>query len=349
MSAAALLEWFRAHRRDLPWRGDPRDPYRVVVSEFMLQQTQVDRVVPRFVAFVERFGDFVALASASEDEVLEMWAGLGYYRRARLLHRLAKAVVERGGRLPKTASELERLPGIGPYTAAAVASLAFGESVPVLDGNVLRVGSRVLALADNPRSATGRRILEAWVEDLLAEAPAGEINEGLMELGATLCTPSSPDCVRCPLASGCSARAAGQTEDYPPPRARRATIELRWVAACAADDSGRWLLQRIDDGPILLGLWMPPLADVATNDDPIQVARGLLAGNDLGDAMVGRSVCHSITHRRIEVVPVLFAAKNAEPPRDGWLWTDARSPGVPTSSLLAKLVRVFDQTPEDFR
>jgi A/G-specific adenine glycosylase len=343
VSAAALLDWFRAHRRDLPWRVEPRDPYRVVVSEFMLQQTQVDRVAPRFVAFVERFGGFAALAAASEDEVLEMWAGLGYYRRARLLHRLAQAVVERGGVLPETASKLENLPGIGPYTAAAVASLAFGESVPVLDGNVLRVGSRVLASAVDPRSAAGRRSIEAWVKSLLAGAPAGEINEALMELGATVCSPASPSCGHCPLAPGCRARAEGRAEEYPPPRTRRATVELRWIAACVVDESGRWLLRRIDDGPILRGLWLPPLAEATADEDPIQTARGLLDGADLVDAIVGRSVRHSITHRNIEVVPALLASEGLEPPGDGWQWADARNPGVPTSSLLAKLVRAVDE------
>ena len=156
MSVEALLAWFEANARVLPWRGSPRDPYLVLVSEIMLQQTQVDRVIPRFVEFADRFPNFNRLAAASEEEVLTLWSGLGYYRRARMLHRLAREVLSRGGKLPSTAAELETLPGVGPYTAAAVASLAFGEGVPVLDGNVMRVGARVLAMTDDPRSAAGR-------------------------------------------------------------------------------------------------------------------------------------------------------------------------------------------------
>ena len=138
-----LLNWYRAHARALPWRQEPRNPYHVLVSEFMLQQTQVDRVASRFVSFIARFPTFEVLAGASEEEVLEEWSGLGYYRRARMLHRLAQEVVRRPTSLPQTAAELVMLPGIGPYTAAAVASLAFGEAEPVLDGNVMRVGARV--------------------------------------------------------------------------------------------------------------------------------------------------------------------------------------------------------------
>ncbi len=161
MTARALVEWYRANARALPWRSDSRDPFHVVVSEFMLQQTQVDRVVPRFESFVARFPNFASLAAADEDEVVEEWSGLGYYRRARMLHRLAVAVADGGGDLPNSAAGLERLPGIGPYTAAAVASLAWGEKVPVLDGNTMRVGARVLALDSDPRSAEGRRRLES--------------------------------------------------------------------------------------------------------------------------------------------------------------------------------------------
>ncbi len=338
VASEALLRWFRLQARDLPWRGAGRSPYRVLVSEFMLQQTQVDRVAPRFERFVRRFPTLGDLAAAAEDDVVEEWSGLGYYRRARLLHRLARAVADAGGELPASSAELEKLPGVGPYTAAAVASLASGEAVPVLDGNVMRVGARVLAMSGDPRAAAGRRRLEAWVRGLLAEAPAGEINEALMELGATLCTPLDPACGRCPLAPVCAARAEGRPLAYPPPRRRRGAVGLRWAAACAVAPDGRWLLCRIDEGPILRGLWLPPLAELEEGADPLLEARRVLAGVAADAAMLAPAVRHSITHRRIEVVPARFEVSEAVLRNDAWRWADPSSPGLPTSALLAKLV-----------
>lgn len=338
VTVEALLRWFRLQARDLPWRGGGRSPYRVLVSEFMLQQTQVDRVAPRFENFVRRFPTLGDLAAAAEDEVVEEWSGLGYYRRARLLHRLARAVADAGGELPVSASELEKLPGVGPYTAAAVASLASGEAAPVLDGNVMRVGARVLAMPGDPRATAGRRRLEAWVRGFFAEAPAAEVNEALMELGAMLCTPLDPACGRCPLAAACAARAEGRPEAYPPPRRRRGAVDLSWVAACAVAPDGRWLLRRIDEGPILRGLWLPPLAELEAGADPLLEARRVLPGVAADTAMLAAAVRHSITHRRIEVVPVRFEVSETVLRSDGWRWADPSSPGAPTSSLLAKLV-----------
>jgi A/G-specific adenine glycosylase len=339
VTVEALLGWFRLQARDLPWRGAGRSPYRVLVSEFMLQQTQVDRVAPRFESFVGRFPTLGDLAAAAEDDVVEEWSGLGYYRRARLLHRLARAVADAGGELPASASELEKLPGVGPYTAAAVASLASGEAAPVLDGNVMRVGARVLAMPGDPRTAAGRRRLEAWVGGFFAEAPAAEVNEALMELGATLCTPLDPACGRCPLAAACAARAEGRPQAYPPPRPRRGAVDVRWAAACAVAPDGRWLLRRIDEGPILRGLWLPPLAELEAGTDALFAARRVLPEVAADAAMLAPAVRHSITHRRIEVVPVRFEVEAAVLRSDGWRWADPSSPGAPTSSLLAKLVR----------
>ncbi len=337
MIADALLDWFRSNRRDLPWRGEPRNPYHVVVSEFMLQQTQVDRVVPRFESFVARFPDFAALAAAPPEEVVEEWSGLGYYRRAQRLHRLAGEVVERRG-IPGTAAELEGLPGIGPYTAAAVASLAFGERVPVLDGNLIRVGSRYLATADDPRTAAGARKLHRWILSLMDGRPPAAVNEALMELGATVCTSSNPSCAACPLACGCRARAIGRQLQFPPPRRRRTAVELRWVAALCRRDDGRLLLRRVDEGPILNGLWLPPISELAAGEDPIAAARPLVAGFADVPGRAANAVRHSITHRRIDVVPVLFECAGADGAVDGWRWVDPIDPGVPTSSLLQKLV-----------
>lgn len=338
VTTRALLEWYAANARRLPWRSEPRDPYEVIVSEFMLQQTQVERVVGYFGVFVSRFPDLEVLAAASEEEVLASWSGLGYYRRARMLHRLAKEVAAGSGELPRSAAELERLPGIGHYTAAAVASLAFGEVIPVLDGNVMRVGARVLAMDADPRAAEGHHRLLTWVLGLMEGAPPGEINEALMELGATVCTATDPGCAACPLATECRAKNEGRPEVYPPPRRRRASIALRWVAACCVDDDGQWLLRRIDEGPVLRGLWLPPLAELATDDDPCREAARLVPEMQLKSGEVVPAVRHTITHRRLSVIPVRFAAKSFAPPSNGWRWVDPRDPKVPTSSLLAKLV-----------
>ena len=310
----------------------------MLVSEFMLQQTQVERVVPRFESFVRRFPTFAMLGSASEEDVLEEWSGLGYYRRARMLHRLAQEVKERQGGLPQTAGELEKLPGIGPYTAAAVASLAFAEAEPVLDGNVMRVGSRVQALEADPRSAEGRRRLEGWIRSLMNGEPPGQINEALMELGATVCVPVGPRCDRCPLGSVCQAMRLGRPEDFPPPRRRRATESLRWVAACIVTEEGKWLVRRVDEGPILRGLWVPPFLEIEEGADPAEAVSPLLSFGTMSSPRLGNPVRHSITHRKIDVIPVRFRADCVEPPSDAWRWVDPKNPGVPTSSLLAKLV-----------
>jgi A/G-specific adenine glycosylase len=313
----------------------------VLVSEFMLQQTQVDRVAPRFESFVERFPTLEALAGASEEEVLEEWSGLGYYRRARMLHRLAQKVCRELPGLPETSAELVELPGIGPYTAAAVASLAFSERVPVLDGNVMRVGARVLALVRDPRSAEGRRRLERWVVGLMRDQSPGEVNEALMELGATVCFPIEPACSRCPLALGCEARERGRQEDFPPPRKRRASVSLSWVAACVVDADGRWLVTRVDEGPILRGLWLPPHADLDPGADPDREAVRLLPFDPSSRPSIGPTVRHNITHRRIDVTTVFFDASAFDLPSTGWRWVDADDPGVPTSSLFQKLVAAW--------
>ena len=347
VTTRALLDWFRTRARDLPWRSEPRDPYLVLVSEIMLQQTQVDRVVPRFASFVGRFPTFAALAAATQDEVLTAWSGLGYYRRARNLHRLAHEVAAGAGCLPTEASDLERLPGIGPYTAAAVASLAFGKATPVLDGNVMRVGARVLAMENDPRLADGRRRLETWIVGLMEGVPPGQVNEALMELGAVVCRPADPDCAVCPLREGCGAYAEGQPEAYPPPRRRRAVVALRWVALCCIDRDGAWLLRRIDEGPILRGLWLPPLAELEDRVDPVDEAKRLLPDVKCRFLIAGPFVRHHITHRRIDVVPVRFEAERFDPPSENWRWVDPRDPGVPTSSMLGKLVEQFPDDDPD--
>jgi len=342
-----LLSWFRTNARVLPWRTEPRDPYRVLVSEVMLQQTQVDRVVPAFERFVASFPSLGALAAASEADVLERWSGLGYYRRARMLHRLAREVDRGSGRLPESAAALEQLPGVGPYTAAAVASLVFGESVPVVDGNVNRVATRVLAMAEDPRTVDGRRRIVRWVGSLMADADSGAVNEALMELGATVCQPASPDCPRCPLSSACRARAEGNLERYPSPRKRRDPVDLQWVSACCVDRRGRWLVREVTEGPILRGLWLPPLAELTGNRSAVERALELVPTPLAGPPELLPVVRHSITHRRIRVHPVRMVVATAGEGGQLGRWVDPESDGVPTSSLFMKLIQINSLRPQD--
>ena len=280
--AEKLLSWFSRARRDLPWREEPRDPYRTWVSEVMLQQTRVDVVVPYYLRFLSRFPTLRALAEAPLDDVLAHWGGLGYYARARNLHRAARAAVDRfGGALPRSCAALATLPGFGPYTAAAVASLAFGEDVALVDGNVARVLARILLL---PGDATQARAA-AWKEaqGLLPPGRAGAFNEALMELGATVCTPRAPRCGACPLAPMCAARARGDPEAWPGPKPRKPRPVIAWAAVALRRDDGAVLLARRPAGALFEGMWDLPSAEVskpageAAARDAAAQALGLLA------------------------------------------------------------------------
>lgn len=260
----SLLEaWFPGAARNLPWRTD-RTGYGALVSELMLQQTQVSRVVDAFVRFMARFPTVVALANAEEGEVLAAWQGLGYYRRARLLHRAARAIRdEHGGVVPADAEALAGLPGIGRYTAGAIASIVFGQRTPIVDGNVLRVLSR---LADHP-TRMGDPAAERWAwiqaERLVQVSVSPAVcNEALMELGATVCTPAAPRCGSCPLAARCAARASGRAAEIPAPRKAAARRTLHWHALVDVSPEGILIAERP-----ATGLWarmhQPPTVEAA--------------------------------------------------------------------------------------
>lgn len=334
MEAGPLLAWFAHHRRPLPWRTPfPRDPYLVVVSEVMLQQTQASRVAELLPAFLRRFPTLERLAQATEDEVVAAFAGLGYYRRARLLHRLAQQVVQKGW--PRDPKGLARLPGLGPYTAAAVAAFAFGVLSPPVDGNLCRVTARLLALALPLGSASLRTRAEALAEGLARESGTPEVFEALMELGATVCTPAQPRCSDCPFAPRCAAYRHGDPAAYPRPRRRRAPEAPVWVALWVENLAGQVLLRRLTHPP-LEGLWLPPL-DRGEGEPALRAAHlaGLL-GFPSRVQYVG-SVRHHITHRRITVM--LFQTEGGlavREPGDGLQWAEP-SAFFPTSSLGSKL------------
>ena len=295
--AARLLNWYGRSRRDLPWRVPPGsppgtrpDPYLVLVSEAMLQQTQVATAVPYFRRWIAQFPSLQLLADADEQAVLRAWQGLGYYSRARNLHKSAKRIVEaHGGRVPSEVETLLTLPGVGRYTAGAVASLAFDTPAPILDGNVIRVLCRLDAVLDDPRTPAVQKRLWARAEELLPKGRPGDFNSAMMELGATVCLPRSPQCLICPVAEACVARAAGVQESIPPAKKAAPTplVERAVYVLSRTRPTGEaeYLIEQRPPTGRWAGMWQFP---TLASDAPPPV-EGL---EDFGE------VRHALTHRR---------------------------------------------------
>ncbi len=261
----ALQAWYDEYRRDLPWRRDA-DPYRVWVSEIMLQQTRVAAVVDHYARFLQKFPSVQKLASAREASVLAVWSGLGYYHRARRMHQAARLIArERRGRFPRTAEEWRQLPGIGRYTAAAIASIAFGEAVAVVDGNVERVLDRVFGAAEG-REAAWRR-----AEALLDRERPGDFNQAMMELGATVCTPRAPQCLMCPLRDWCTSRGANPA--LPQPARKRKQLIYGLVRGLARRNGSVLLVQRPADASLMAGMWELPVLSAAPHNGDAPMAR----------------------------------------------------------------------------
>ncbi len=359
--SAPLLRWFDRNRRDLPWRREP-SPYRTLVSELMLQQTVVATVVPYFHRFVARFPDFAALAAAREDEVTALWSGLGYYARARNLRRAAIAVVaEHGGVLPADEATLRTLPGVGPYTAAAVAAIAFDRRAFALDGNGLRVLARLYAeRAPVNRPATRAR-LHALGLALVPALRAGDFNQAMMELGALVCGPRAPSCADCPLRAHCAARAAGLPLDSLPVKDRRPARQQIRIACAVVERRGRVLLVRRQAGELLAGTWALPSAVVGSGAKPADVARAAAraAGIAAGSAVARGTVRHVFTHRDLTAEVFTVSEPDATVLRDGPAtqtqadrrWLEARQLGqVGISSFTRKTLAAArlkrDSSPE---
>jgi len=259
--AARLLAWYDANRRALPWRDHP-DPYAVWVSEIMLQQTRVETVIPYFERWMRQFPTIKRLAEASEQEVLNVWEGLGYYSRARNLHRAAQVVVqEHRGRLPRDPGVLRKLPGIGRYTAGAIASMAFGLDEPVLDGNIRRVYARLFDVSLPADSPEGERLLWDLAKEYLPPGRAGDYNQALMDFGSSICLPRSPRCLICPLMDPCEARQAGTQELRPVLKPKKETPHVHHAAAVVVR-RGRVLLSKRPSRGLLGGMWEFPNAPV---------------------------------------------------------------------------------------
>lgn len=298
-----LLAWYKLHARNLPWRMT-RDPYHVWVSEVMLQQTQVATVRDYFTRFVAALPDVHRLAAADEQHVLRLWEGLGYYRRARQLHAAAKQVVARyDGRFPREVAELQTLPGIGRYTAGAIASIAFDERAAILEANTIRLLSRLIGYHGDPHRAAGQRTLWHVAESILPQRNVAHFNQALMELGSLICTPSEPRCHECPLSVVCAARVTGRQQEIPRPKPRPATTEIR-EAAVVIRRNGRVLMRQCGASERWAGLWDFPRV-AAESTEPIDGRRELMAkvraqtGISCRPAAMLATIKHGVTRYRI--------------------------------------------------
>ena len=311
---AGLCAWFVATRRDLPWRRT-RDPYAIWISEAMLQQTRVEAVIDHYHRFLARFPTVQALAASTEDEVVAAWSGLGYYRRARALREAARVVVEEhAGVLPSERDAFRSLPGVGPYTAGAVLSIAYQRGEPLVDGNVVRVFTRLFGVEDPPGGERERLLWSLAAQLVPPSVPADEdpelsprnFNQALMELGALICTPRSPRCLVCPVASSCRARVAGNAEELPKKAPKRAPVDVELEIALVRDERGVLLVRRPAQGR-MAGMWELPTRENAEADAVLLWPARFALEIEPGDALV--ELRHGITHHRIRATVQRAALK----------------------------------------
>ncbi|MEA3408288.1 MAG: A/G-specific adenine glycosylase [Chloroflexota bacterium] len=344
---AKLLAWYDENRRDLPWRRT-HDPYTIWVAEVMLQQTQVTTVIPYYERFLQRFPTVEALARANLDDVLALWQGLGYYARARNLHEAAKIVLQKHrGQLPQERATLKSLPGIGPYTSAALASIAFGQNVPAIDANVVRVLCRLFDYADDPRKAAGKRALRRYAEALLPQGRAGDYNQAMMELGATICT-KAPDCKVCPLSSFCEAYAKGLQAVRPVPRRRQEVPHRLFVSALTEREGRLLIVRRVPEG-LLGGLWELPGGPVREGETLQEALRRHLQEELNLQATVGAQlgvVEHAYSHFQLTVQIYEATVKGEPKPQETWdsaHWLDPENRG--DFGFTGVTVKILDKAP----
>lgn len=365
--AALLLAWFDRHKRDLPWREDP-DPYRVWLSEVMLQQTQVKKVVPYFERFTRHFPDLRELAAAPEGEVLALWSGLGYYSRAKNLRRAAGIICQRhGGSFPQTFQEAVALPGVGTYTAGAVLSIAYGLPFAVLDGNVRRVMARFLKLEGSLTGEPGKGLLQlltGMVRDDHVAPTVSSFNQALMELGALVCLPRNPLCKECPLKAHCGARAAGLQEVLPAPKRSRPLVDLDFLVAVVQQEGSFLMHQNSGDG-YLRGLWEFPRVEVKNGQLPLP--RGAAGSRTAKTRRLDSSVLpeaaqafrerfgirltvrhvlppieHRITFRRLSLFPAVCELQGRLP-GNGFRWAQPHLEPLGTSSYVEKILKTVQR------
>jgi A/G-specific adenine glycosylase len=343
--ANRLSRWFAAHHRAMPWR-ETRDPYLIWISEVMLQQTQVTTVLPYYQRFTSRFPTVEALAAAEEPEVLALWSGLGYYSRARNLHRGAKTIAfGLGGKFPRTREALLEVPGIGPYTAGAISSIAFDLPEPLVDGNVQRVLSRFHGWEKLIESTESRRFFwekaEAWVK--AADSPR-ILNQALMELGATVCIKGTPRCGVCPLSDDCTARREGRQTELPARKPRREKVDVRWIGLVLERD-GKVFLRPNRPSEWWSGLWDFPRLELGPAEE-VTKAIGRLSKDWQSEAVALGAQKHTVTHHRLSVVPAIVRLKKipARLPKgfEEGRWIEAKEVAeMPISSLARKILRAW--------
>jgi A/G-specific adenine glycosylase len=310
-----LLVWFQRNARELPWRRT-RDPYRVWLSEILLQQTRLQTALPYYERFVAAFPTVHALAAAKEEHVLKLWEGLGYYTRARNLHRAAKRIVhDLGGHFPTTADEWQKIPGVGRYTACAIASIVFGECVPVVDGNVKRVLSRVFDIRQCIDDAKTQRLLWTIAMKLVPRKSPGDFNQALMELGSRVCTPRAPRCIECPLRRICDARSAGRQELLPI-RRQKSPLPHYNVVAAAIRKNGRYLFGRRPPRGLLGGLWEFPGGKVKPGESRRAALKREMKeelGTEVSVGPLLASVKHAYSHFRVTLHVYLCEHTKGQP------------------------------------
>jgi A/G-specific adenine glycosylase len=326
---ARLLAWYRAEQRDLPWRREPT-PYAVWVSEIMLQQTRVATVIPYFERWMARFPTIEALAAAEEADVLHAWQGLGYYSRARNLRRGAQEVIARyGGRVPNRVEELLTLPGVGRYTAGAIASIAYNQPGPIVDGNVIRVISRLFALRGDPKKAPLQGEIWRRAEELIPEGQARDFNPALMELGATVCTPQNPHCSSCPVAELCEANKLGIQDELPELAQGPAITPVRMVAGLVWRGERVLLVQRRATESRWAGMWQFPNTEVNEGESDhaaVQRAVNVSVGLSVEPGSRAALIRHSVTRYRITLEAFHCSSGQGEPSAAGcqdWRWATA--------------------------
>ncbi len=351
--ARDLLEWFEKAARKMPWR-ESGNPYFIWVSEIMLQQTQVATVTPYFNRFMKRFPTVEALALAPLDDVLKHWEGLGYYSRARNLHKGARYVVEHfGGRVPRTPEAIREIPGIGPYSAGAILSIAYNVAEPAVDGNVIRVFSRLFAINHAFDKVKPKRELETLVRSYIPVHAAGDFNQAVMELGALVCRPKNPDCRGCPLNQHCQAFAAGNPTDYPVKGKKTKVLPVTLHVAWLVNQSQQVLLMQQRQQDIFQGLWCLPFVKAAESDQEAfqQLAERLPVTASYQGPLT--EVSHTLTHRQLTLkVGVYTLAKTSETPEalpdvlpEGWEWVSVNAPELAVPVAYQKVFRFVEQHP----
>ena len=325
----SLLYWFERKMRDLPWRQD-KNPYKIWVSEIMLQQTRVDTVIPYFNRFIEKFPTIEALADAHEDEVLKLWEGLGYYSRARNLHTAVKEVKEKyQGRVPDNAAEISSLKGVGSYTAGAILSIAYGKREPAVDGNVMRVFSRIFAIEEDIQKQRTKKLFEELVRKLIPKGAASYFNQGIMELGALICTPQSPKCSSCPVASYCLGRKKGIHEHLPVKTQKKKPRPVQMVAGVIVENGYVLIRQRQESG-LLAKLFEFPNLEWQETEPEVSISKHIYEEYQIQafTAEALQSVQHTFSHiiwditvfrLRSRQVNVRTASEKNLPPNACWV------------------------------